>query len=454
VWNFHNTEDDDDCDANDDGDDNCGNGDVTDVKEEAAKGRGHEENDNVEKERRNARKGTKKCGGIVPEKKGIDARQPAPGGRKGDRPGNIKNETKTKKNEWLEEQVKQFQKQLKMKNVHPMKNDAGVMDDELDDDISFDDTLSTKEGYFFRKPSREVVDRPGGIERLVRKSSPEKNRIASSVKLEGNANAKLTSPDKDRIVSPIKAKGNADSRLVRKSSSDKKRIASPIKAEGNSDSLTPQEVDKVLDIISKHEEQQWQEHVRLDGSQRSFVEYDGENTLEASLQNDILPVGWEAILDPASGDYYYTNWDTSEVTWERPGTSPGLLHGEEPSYAATDNNNATDALPVMSHQRSHEVLRPGEDNDSAQVLDDDCTVNSGIAALNRWNEPIISPTMAASVGASNGRLDDDRDMLAWSDEEDDDEFDLNHAAMAKQRRRSNPWHRGDDDQSLNSFVYD
>ena len=80
-------EDDDDCDANDDGNDNCDNGDVTDVKEEAAKGRGHEEDDNLEKERCNGRKGAKKCGGIIPEKKGKDARQPAPGGQKGDRPG-------------------------------------------------------------------------------------------------------------------------------------------------------------------------------------------------------------------------------------------------------------------------------------------------------------------------------------------------------------------------------
>ncbi len=47
VWNFHNAEDNDDCDVNDDGDDNFDNGVVTDVKEELAEGRGHGENKNL-----------------------------------------------------------------------------------------------------------------------------------------------------------------------------------------------------------------------------------------------------------------------------------------------------------------------------------------------------------------------------------------------------------------------
>lgn len=31
-----------------------------------------------------------------------------------------------------------------------------------------------------------------------------------------------------------------------------------------------------------------------------------------------LPQGWEAILDPSSGDYYYYNWDNGETTWDKP----------------------------------------------------------------------------------------------------------------------------------------
>ena len=77
-------------------------------------------------------------------------------------------------------------------------------------------------------------------------------------------------------------------------------------------------------------------------------------------------------------------------------------------------------------------------------------MNSGIAALNRWNEQINSQ---AKVAMSNGSLEDDRDMINWSDEEDGDEFDSNPKTM--QRSRSNPWHKtNDNNESLSSFVYE
>jgi len=50
--------------------------------------------------------------------------------------------------------------------------------------------------------------------------------------------------------------------------------------------------------------------------QEELYEYQG-NVDESSNVHG-LPPGWEAILDPASGDYYYTNWDTGEVTWDHP----------------------------------------------------------------------------------------------------------------------------------------
>ena len=415
VWNFHNTDDDDDSDDNDDdddGDDDYGNFDATDVEEGVVEGRGPgERNDNLEGEERGLRRGTKKRGNIVPKKKKEkkESLRPASSGEKEDRPRKLKNEIK--KNEWLEERVAQFQKQReeKTKNVedeHPTKYEADNID-ELDD-VSFDDTLSTKETSSGWTHSHDIVDRPGGVG------------------------------------------------LARKSSIEEDRIASPIEGEGNSESLSPLEVDQVLNIIAKHQVQEWrlcnqsEEHASLDGSQRNSVEHDGDNKLGESPQDDVLPDGWEAILDPDSGDYYYTNWDTSEVTWDRPGTSPRSLHDEESFNDATDRNDATDAQLLMGVRRSHGVISVCESDDSAHVLIDDSSVNSGIAALNRWNEQINSQ---AKVAMSNGSLKDDRDMINWSDEEDGDEFDSNPKTM--QRSRSNPWHKtNDNNESLSSFVYE
>jgi hypothetical protein len=418
VWNFHNTDDEDDSDDVDGGgDDEYGNCDSTDVEEGVAEGRGPGEgNDNLEGEERGCRRGTKKRGNIVPEKKKEkkESRRPATGGEKEDRPRKPKSEIK--KNEWLEERVAQFQKQreLKTKNVehptkdeHPTKYEADIIEDELDD-VSFDGTLSTKETSFEWTHSHDIVDRPGGVG------------------------------------------------LARQSSIEEDRIAGPIKEEGNSKSLSSLEVDQVLNIIAKHQVQEWrlckhpEEQASLDGSQSNSVKHDGDNKLGECPQDDVLPDGWEAILDPDSGDYYYTNWDTSEVTWDRPGTSPRSLHDEEPFNDATDRNDAADAPLLMGVRRSHDVIDFCESDDSAHVLIDDSSVNSGIAALNRLNEQINSQAKVAMI---NGSQEDDRDTIAWSDEEEGDEFDSTPTTI--QRRRGNPWHKtNDNNESLSSFVYE
>jgi hypothetical protein len=400
VWNFHNSEDDED--DYDDGDDNINDGDDDIIDFE---GRVTDDEEGL-----GSKKIIKKRGNVIPEKKGKESRRHSPGGRMGDRSGkSIKNEIK--KNDWLEERVAQFKINLeeKIKNEHPKRNDACTVEDKKDhvtvydniDDASFDDTLSTKS--FKSNHTRNIVDKPGGV-------------------------------GVDREV-------GVD------------RLAEEI----NSDSLSPQEVAKVLDIMAMHEEQELfckpsDEVARLDESHINAVKYD-DNTYEGRSpkddEDDMLPDNWEAIFDPESGDYYYTNWDTSEVTWDRPGPSPRLPHDEEISDAATDSN---DAPPLVGHQKSHDVFDLGEDDeDSAHVLIDDGSIHSAIAALNRWNEPVGSPTI--SPGMRNGIVDDDDDdMITWSDDEGGDHFDPNPTTI--KRSRSNPWHRNEYDESQNSFVYE
>jgi len=61
----------------------------------------------------------------------------------------------------------------------------------------------------------------------------------------------------------------------------------------------------------------------LHASQRS-VNSSGHGTNASSDDNDErLPPGWLAVLDPDSGDHYYVNESTGETTWDHPGTPAG-----------------------------------------------------------------------------------------------------------------------------------
>ncbi|KAL9179415.1 hypothetical protein ACHAXT_008705 [Thalassiosira profunda] len=69
----------------------------------------------------------------------------------------------------------------------------------------------------------------------------------------------------------------------------------------------------------------------------------------ASEHTSDLPPGWEAILDPSSGDYYFAH-ENGETTWDRP-TFPGL------SVASTADDDS--ASQQQSEFTEDEVLPPG-----------------------------------------------------------------------------------------------
>lgn len=54
---------------------------------------------------------------------------------------------------------------------------------------------------------------------------------------------------------------------------------------------------------------------------------------------DSLPPGWMAIQDPASGQYYYANQTTGEVTWDRPQMAPQPAPAPEPIQQAVSAAN-------------------------------------------------------------------------------------------------------------------
>lgn len=57
-------------------------------------------------------------------------------------------------------------------------------------------------------------------------------------------------------------------------------------------------------------------------------------TTGPETSSSVLPSGWVAIQDPASGHYYYANQSTGEVTWEKPlSAQPSPAPVQQPAAA-------------------------------------------------------------------------------------------------------------------------
>lgn len=69
-------------------------------------------------------------------------------------------------------------------------------------------------------------------------------------------------------------------------------------------------------------ETQWQRPEHEEMSQGSSqLDEDNQNLQEDEDNSEVseeLPEGWEAILDPSSGDYYYYNADSGTTSWDKP----------------------------------------------------------------------------------------------------------------------------------------
>ena len=50
-----------------------------------------------------------------------------------------------------------------------------------------------------------------------------------------------------------------------------------------------------------------------------------------------LPEGWEAILDPSTGDYYYYNWEDGTTTWDKPASDDSNQEQEQATTTENDN---------------------------------------------------------------------------------------------------------------------
>jgi len=57
-----------------------------------------------------------------------------------------------------------------------------------------------------------------------------------------------------------------------------------------------------------------------------------------------LPEGWEAILDPSSGEYYYYNWKNGTTTWDKP-VSDNFNRSQQQASIESNSTQSDDGLP-------------------------------------------------------------------------------------------------------------
>lgn len=233
---------------------------------------------------------------------------------------------------------------------------------------------------------------------------------------------------------------------------------------------------------------------------------------------DGLPPSWEAIHDMNSDEYYYSNWETGEVTWDRPachpeGSGQARLHSEPFPVSSLENGEAEENDEEDDYSRSHSVAgNDGHHQDSSYdeklssaaavskatndnndpplaqqgryedghrqhsfgtatsdnsnyVFDDQSSASSGIAALSRWNK-LSDNTTSPTLDNSKADAEEEDDMIVWSDDEEaTDHFDADAVGRQIQRSVSStsskrqPWHREDSDEVTGHdddsfFIYD
>lgn len=263
--------------------------------------------------------------------------------------------------------------------------------------------------------------------------------------------AKKYNEEHNESFNTLSTKGTVDTRRVSEVLENPHDIANQCRGHDeldNSSVWSPQDEDALNRVwdkaMSVYDEQQ---------SQSSHQQQDNDNAKRNTHEN--LPAGWNAFVDPASGDYYYANSETGESTWDLPSCSPNdvvvscqdehdrddasmaskmsELTSEDQPNAAAANNKGADTPPSMQYKpKQNPRLSTILDNDSQSHLDDQSSVSSGIAALNRWN---MSDTNLSSHS--------------------------NDTPGSQERRGSpslkqQPWHKKDDDEMGNgdSFMFD
>ena len=416
-----------------------------------------------------------------------------------------------KKSAWLEDQVAEYKKEKKDEEEAILYND----DDTLSTKGTFDrlhSTGSTIEGVVDRMPSRgdESVE-----DELARKE------IHQRIQQRNNQEVPIsdTEADPDSFIhGDEQGQGGHDD----ESNSNNEVESSWSQPDEN-------EASKVWEkAMAKHGKEesfvnQFEEYYNKSDSGGSSDHNSGSQEQQGRSSNASpaaeeeegeepnthgLPPGWEALYDEASGEYYYNNWETGEVTWEHPigenaasvnniqdnnneegvepmspleeGGAEDHIHDSKPSYdskpsaessaakSSYDGSNRgekDDNVPPLcsyghkhsNHTYSHDSFGNTSDTDSAYVFDDQSNASSGIAALSRWNKPQDqknSPesTPKKTLGQSNQGSDED-DLIVWSGDENDNAEEeevkktlerTSSGASIKQQ----PWHKKDSSEGM------
>ena len=132
-----------------------------------------------------------------------------------------------------------------------------------------------------------------------------------------------------------------------------------------------------------HNEQQQQETLCIDDDLNNKVQDD-----QADDPQRGLPPNWEAIHDPNTGDYYYNNWVSDEVTWDRPDpeSSPSPdnhSHGQQGNEeddcsadSATSYDKKMSAITsdnsdnnINNAADSSQLIQGGDNSDSSCISD-------------------------------------------------------------------------------------
>ena len=331
--------------------------------------------------------------------------------KKRERNNNNSRREQPKKNVWLEDRVAEF------KMVQKEEGDGNQSCDVSENTLS---TKGTLEHGLERKLSRPIVDKPPGSVNHKGERSPM-NEEGREQHL--NENHQESPPDEDE-TNNVWAKA-----------------------------------------MAKHDEQedlcnQFEQHYSGGG------DHNDDNNEEEHDPQRGLPPNWEAIFDPSSGEFYYNNYVTEEVTWDRPVyNEPGT------AFAATDNQEDHQEDQSVDYVSSYDDKKPAavaaandiysmnmSDNDDSNFVfgDDQSSNSSGIAALSQFDN------RDNALGKSITSQPDEDEMIAWSDEEEVGGDQFNSQPPHKFERsgsssnKKQPWHKKDSIETGNndSFIYD
>merc|ERR1712238_117030 len=225
-----------------------------------------------------------------------------------------KSRSKSRRSHWLEEKVAQHKRE-QLQDKHHEEDMAGSFST-----LSTKDTLGHKN--FSEESNTPVVRMPmGGIRTTSRNNNGENNQDDDNFSKKGNKD--LGENDIKWSVPDTEVAGQVWEKALAKHG-EQNKLHEQVEGRCGNDA----------EDSTVREEVQSEKHGELhlaplgekkdEGGHESLVRDPAVKDGGNGDPQDDLSSGWEAILDPASGDYYYNNWETGEVTWDRPEPGGGI----------------------------------------------------------------------------------------------------------------------------------